>query len=337
MYIRFLKSLQKIIKVIKNGKEQQERIESLEEKTEKIEKINEILELAQKVNNTIEQKYGKNSEEYQVACEEYFLLNASANKYKKMSFNELKQILVKKMKDADIHISEESISDTTKSGKGSSQKDSKDAKIMSSIEKTEKIAEAVEQIRKKYPQKNIGIGDVMCEKENQSFNDFFIIQIKGIHCYLLEKFNEKENSALYVINSSEINEVFELIREKRSILKLHPAVDTANHIDDNKDGYVTRVVQAIEATMQKDNLNDLWEEAFELEERIKGHNVQDTNPNNINGAIDRRKQYSNIAKLQQDYEKILTQIEGQEKAVGISDKKKQEKAEKYRSSGGKQL
>lgn len=313
---------------------------SVEDKQENIGKINSVIETANTVKDELRRKYGEDSEEYKNACEELVFLTARANKFKTMNFKEFNEFirveLLNKIQEAEIHESEGNISG--KIHKEKNNEGSNIAKIMDPIEKFEKLCEAVELVQKDNPEKNIGIGTVMCETENISFDQFYIIQIQGAHCYVLEKFDPNENTALYVVDSSEINDVFQLIREKRAILKNHPRVTTVNHQDGLDSGYVTRIKTAIEGgTMQKENLNGLWEKAYALEAQISDLKGKIGEPGTKEGVENRQAEYALLQRLEKQYETILKQVEKQDKAVEKLESMRNEKAKKYIEKGGKQL
>ena len=309
------------------------------ENSENKEKISNIVSVANRVKDELGKKLGEDSEEYKLACEELFMLNAEESKLKTMSFDGLKELikaeLIKKMDEAELHECEGDISAELLRKLSFDGKVEANSKVMPPYLKLDKLSEAVGQVSKEYPEKNVQIGTVMCETENLSFDDFYIIQILGAHCYVLEKFDTKENTALYVVDSNEINEVFQLIREQRSIIKAHPLVTPVNHTYD--DGCVTRIKKAIVGSMQKDNLEGLWEKAYSLEERIDELKAGLGAPETTEGVEGRQEEFAYLQELEKQYEKILKQVEKQNKTVEKQEEERALKAKKYIEKGGKQI
>ena len=300
-------------------------------------KINEVFNLANNFLLKTKERYGEQSSKYRRLSEEIFLLKRQAYGYRAMSIQDLQKMFVemelkKKIGTAESHISE-GIVDRESKQREKDDEDTKTANKMSASEKLSKISDAVILIQQKYPDKGISLGQVFVEENNEAFNGYYIIQMKGVHCYLLEKFNDKENSALYIVDSKDINNVFELIRDQRQIVKSHPLVTAVNHKDTqgiSKDkSFAARICNAIEITMEHDKLSEMWDEAFELEDKIAKLSGAEDREDKIKKIEAQHSELSVLSELEKAYDEKLTEIGKQEVRVGIIDKKRAEKEKKY--------
>ena len=300
-------------------------------------KINEIFNLANNFLLKTKERYGEQSSKYRRLSEEIFLLKRQAYGYRAMSIQDLQKMFVemelkKKIDTAESHLSE-GIVDRESKQRENDDEDTKTANKMSASEKLSKISDAVILIQQKYPDKGISLGQVFVEENNAAFNGYYIIQMKGVHCYLLEKFNDKENSALYIVDSKDINNVFELIRDQRQIVKSHPLVTAVNHKDTqgiSKDkSFAARICNAIEITMEHDKLSEMWDEAFELEGIIAKLSGTEDRENKIKKIEAQHSELSVLSELEKAYNEKLTEIEKQIERVEIIDKKRAEKEKKY--------
>lgn len=300
-------------------------------------KISEILSIADNFLLKTKEKYGEQDSRYRKLSEENFLLKRQAYRYKTMSIQDLERMFVEmelrsKIDTAGLHISEETIEREPKN-KEKRDGEGKTANIMSASKKLVKISDAVLQLQQKYPDKGISFGEVYTEENNESFNGYYIIQMKGVHCYLLEKFNDEESSALYIVDSRDINSVFELIRDQRQVVKSHPLVTAVNHKDtqgiSQDKSFASRVKKAIEITMEHDKLSEMWDEAFLLEEEIAKLGATDDRDKKIKVIEGQHSELSVLSKLEREYDEKLSGIEKQEAIVGKIDKKREKKAKKY--------
>ena len=300
-------------------------------------KINEIFNLANNFLLKTKERYGEQSSKYRRLSEEIFLLKRQAYGYRAMSIQDLQKMFVemelkKKIDTAESHLSE-GIVDRESKQRENDDEDTKTANKMSASEKLSKISDAVILIQQKYPDKGISLGQVFVEENNAAFNGYYIIQMKGVHCYLLEKFNDKENSALYIVDSKDINNVFELIRDQRQIVKSHPLVTAVNHKDTqgiSKDkSFAARICNAIEITMEHDKLSEMWDEAFELEGIIAKLSGTEDREDKIKKIEAQHSELSVLSELEKAYNEKLTEIEKQIERVEIIDKKRAEKEKKY--------